>query len=134
MIYILIIGVLAIIILLLLIASGDDKSKTKGSLGKYSTDKNLLETDYSTDASWFKITPKAVYFPSSVQEIQNIVSDIQTRKQNGENISLSVRAGGTCMSGGSLTEGVVIDMTKNMNKVEINPESTTIYSRGRSLL
>lgn len=125
MIYILIIGVLAIIILLLLIASGDDKSKTKGSLGKYSTDKNLLETDYSTDASWFKITPKAVYFPSSVQEIQNIVSDIQTRKQNGENISLSVRAGGTCMSGGSLTEGVIIDMTKNMNKVEINSETMT---------
>ena len=125
MIYILIIGVLAIIILLLLVASGDEKSKTKRSLGKYSTDKNLLETDYSTDASWFKITPKAVYFPSSVQEIQNIVSDIQTRKQNGENISLSVRAGGTCMSGGSLTEGVIIDMTKNMNKVEINSETMT---------
>lgn len=125
MIYILIIGVLAIIILLLLVASGDEKSKTKRSLGKYSTDKNLLETDYSTDASWFKIIPKAVYFPSSVQEIQNIVSDIQTRKQNGENISLSVRAGGTCMSGGSLTEGVIIDMTKNMNKVEINSETMT---------
>ncbi len=125
MIYILIIGVLAIIILLLLVASGDEKSKTKRSLGKYSTDKNLLETDYSTDASWFKMTPKSVYFPSSVQEVQNIVSDIHKRKQNGEDVSLSVRAGGTCMSGGSLTEGVVIDMTKNMSKVEINSETMT---------
>lgn len=122
------VGVVAIMFLLVIVTLGNadnEKDKEKGGLVDFSEDKDLLESSYSTDASWFKMTPKRVYFPSSVQEVQNIVSDIGKRKQNGEDVSLSVRSGGTCMSGGSLTEGVVIDMTKNMNKVEINPESMT---------
>ena len=125
MIYILIIGILMIVFLLVVISKGEEE-KSEGKLGKYSTDKDILESDYSTDASWFKMTPKVVYFPASVNEVQNIVRDIARRKKDGAGVSLAVRAGGTCMSGGSLTEEVVIDMTKNMNKVEINPESMTM--------
>jgi len=96
--------------------------KTEGENGEFSEDENLLKNKYSTDASWFKVKPAKVYFPKNIEEIQSIVKTVAKKKASGEEVSLSVRSGGTCMSGGSLTEGVVMDMTKCMNKVVVDPE------------
>lgn len=81
--------------------------------------------EYSTDASWFKITPRWVYFPQSVADIVNIVKESVVRKEAGEKVSLSVRAGGTCMSGGSLNEDMILDLTKHMKKVVVDPVAKT---------
>ncbi len=101
--------------------------------GKFTHGKNNLEfTDnqeqlenYSTDASWFKMKPEKVYFPRSVADIQSIVAEQQKNKLAGQPVSLTVRAGGTCMSGGSLTEGAIVDMTRHLNKVQIDAKNMT---------
>ncbi|GIW67551.1 MAG: hypothetical protein KatS3mg096_419 [Candidatus Parcubacteria bacterium] len=83
----------------------------------FSVDDRVLE-EYSQDTSIFKIKPKAVVFPKNSEEIKKL---IKLAKEN--NFSLTCRAGGTDMSGGPLTDSVLIVFTKYMNKIlEINPQ------------
>ncbi|MBI3045939.1 MAG: FAD-binding oxidoreductase [Candidatus Harrisonbacteria bacterium] len=68
---------------------------------------------YSRDASLFEVEPEAVVFPKNVEDIKNLVNFAD---KNG--IFLTARAGGTDMTGGGLTESVVVDMTKHLNKIK----------------
>lgn len=106
------------------------KIKVEGENGEFSEDENLLKSKYSTDASLFKIKPAKVYFPKNVKEIQSIIKTVSEKKAEGEEVALTVRSGGTCMSGGSLTNGAIIDMTKHMNRVEVDPEKRTATVEG----
>ncbi len=94
--------------------------KATGTVLEYREDLPTLEK-YATDVSWFKMLPKRVYYPRTVEEVIPIVKDAQVRKKSWDQVALTVRAGGTCMSGGSLTEDTVIDMTKYMTKVFVDP-------------
>ena len=82
-------------------------------------DTNTRE-QYATDQSAFKIVPKKVFYPKSVAEVAEIVE--MARK---EGVSVTVRAGGTCMSGGPLNAGLIIDMTKHMHSVHVDAETMT---------
>jgi FAD/FMN-containing dehydrogenase len=83
----------------------------------FSTDDNVLE-EYSQDKSIFKIKPKVIIFPKNSEEIKKI---IKIAKDN--DFSLTARAAGTDMSGGPLTDSVLLVFTKYLNKIlEINPQ------------
>ena len=83
----------------------------------YSFNENVLE-EYSQDKSIFKIKPKVVVFPRNSEEIKRLV---RIAKEN--NLGLTARAGGTDMSGGSITEDVLVVFTKYLNKFNIDPEN-----------
>ena len=86
---------------------------------EYTEDSKII-SEHSTDASVFKVAPKGIFFPKTVLEVVEVVKKVSSEKS-----SVSVRAGGTCMTGGSLTEGYILNMTKYMNKVEIDPVKRT---------
>lgn len=71
---------------------------------------------YRRDTSIFEIEPQAVVFPKNSGDIEKLVKLVKTEKL--ANLSLTVRAAGTDMTGGSLTESVLLDVTKYMNKVK----------------
>lgn len=73
---------------------------------------------YSRDASVFSVTPSLVAFPKNADEISSIVRAAKRAKADGENISITARSAGTDMSGGSLTNSVMLDVTKYMNRIE----------------
>lgn len=77
-------------------------------------DSKKVREKYSTDASIFKVEPEGVLFPKSAIDISRI---IKTLFEQNEQTSLTVRAAGTCMSGGPLNEGLIVDITKYMNAV-----------------
>lgn len=91
---------------------------------EFSDDATVLEK-YSQDISWFRMLPKRIYYPKTVKEVVMIVQAAQARKTAWDHVALTVRAGGTCMSGGSLTEDTVIDMTKYMNKFSVDAKTKT---------
>lgn len=73
---------------------------------------------YSRDASLFKVKPQAVVFPKNTEDIKNLVCFVKDSKSKGENFSLTARSGGTDMTGGPLTESLVVDMAKNFNHIK----------------
>jgi FAD/FMN-containing dehydrogenase len=85
--------------------SGDVTSSTKETK-KYSRDKSIFER-----------TPSLVVYPKDTQDLMALVKIIAKRKKEGEDVSVTARAAGTCMTGGSLTSSVVAVFTKYMNKV-----------------
>src|SRR3989344_2588118 len=75
-------------------------------------DDNATLKKYSRDASLFEIRPSLVVFPKDTEDIKNLV------KFSSENkISLTPRSGGTDMTGGPLTESVVVDVAKYLNRL-----------------
>ncbi len=92
--------------------------------GDIDTTKETLQT-HSTDASVFRVVPSTVLYPRDVADIVTAVSVVAVEKKTNPEVSLSIRAGGTCMSGGSLNTGYMLNLTKYMNKIEINPDTMT---------
>jgi FAD/FMN-containing dehydrogenase len=95
--------------------------------------KNLIEGDiineekelinYSQDKSLFSAKPSLVVFPKNSQDIKNL---IKFAKEN--NLSLTARAAGTDMSGGSITEEILVVFTKYFNKFEVYPEEKILIT------
>ena len=63
---------------------------------------------YASDASHFYLIPKAVVVPTSVSEIQSLFA---FSRQN--NVNLTFRAGGTSLSGQSVTDGILVDLSRH---------------------
>lgn len=86
-------------------------------------------TSLSRDTSLFTRTPKLVVYPQDASDVSAIVRVIAAfRQTQGKDatISLAARSGGTDMSGGPLTTGVVISFTQHMNhmgNIETNLEA-----------
>src|SRR3989344_75047 len=73
---------------------------------------------YSRDASLFEIKPKAVIFPKDTEDVKNLVKYVVKEKQNDPGLSLTARGGGSDMTGGPLTESLVLDFTRHFNRIE----------------
>ena len=67
----------------------------------------------SKDASLFTVRPRAVVHPMNVEDVTTLVHYASKHK----NISLTARSGGTDMSGGPLTESLVVDMSSHFTRI-----------------
>jgi len=85
----------------------------KGFKGDVLMDEETLET-YSKDASVFQVRPKIVVFPKDAEDVQYLVKFVKGRK----GLSLTARAAGTDMTGGPLTESIVVSFTKYINHIK----------------
>lgn len=72
---------------------------------------------HSHDTSIFERTPSLVVFPKDADDVSAAVRVVAEAKKNGESVSITGRAAGTCMSGGSLTDSIVLSFTKYMNRM-----------------
>lgn len=88
-------------------------SRLKGDV----TDAKSEIQKYSHDTSIFEVAPSLVVYPKDAEDVSMLVQEIRSAKESGEHVSVTARAGGTCMSGGPLTRSVVAVFTKYMNKV-----------------
>ena len=100
-----------------------------GFKGEIQNDSTVRE-EHSKDASVFKILPASVLYPKDTEDVQAVVRYVLMNKEiNGKDesnpLTISVRAGGTCMSGGSLCEGYILNLTRHMHKINIDPEART---------
>lgn len=77
--------------------------------GELQTDQKALD-EASRDASIFQVLPDVVAVPKDVEDLKTLVRNVNSLKDQEKEVSLSARAGGTCMSGGSLNQSVIVDM------------------------
>jgi FAD/FMN-containing dehydrogenases len=80
---------------------------------------------YASDASFYTLVPAAIVFPASIQDIQTLLQI--TAKHN---TTITFRAAGTSLSGQSVTNGILADISKhwrnctlldNGEKVKVQP-------------
>jgi FAD/FMN-containing dehydrogenase len=89
---------------------------------------------YSRDASIFEVRPAGVLFPRSFEELAEAVRDVANRRLHGEDVSLTVRNAGTCMSGGSLSEGYVADVSVHLNRIgDVDVATNTVWVDGGTM-
>jgi FAD/FMN-containing dehydrogenase len=84
--------------------------------GKLLTDHDSRE-EASTDASIFRVLPEIVAVPEDVEDLKTLIRNVNGLKHSGNDVSVSARAGGTCMSGGSLNQSIIVDMKPGFNWV-----------------
>lgn len=84
--------------------------------GKITTDESTLEK-YSRDASIFEIHPKIVVSPEDSQDIKTLVQYVAKEKIHSPNLSITVRAGGTDMTGGSINDSIIIDVAEHLTNI-----------------
>lgn len=87
--------------------------------GDVATDEDTLKK-YSCDTSVFEIKPMAVIFPKNSLDISQIVKFVQDNKLNFPKVSIIPRSGGSCMTGGPIGEGLILDVTRYMNSFSIS--------------
>src|ERR1043165_8861861 len=75
----------------------------------------------ATDNSIYQMLPQATVFPRSINDVVCIAKAVADPRF--ATISLAPRGGGTGTNGQSLTDGVVVDVSRHMNKIiEINAD------------
>ncbi len=78
---------------------------------------------HKRDASIFEMTPQIVVYPKDTKDIENLVLFVNTHKKDLPNLSITARAAGTDMTGGTLTDSISMDV-KHFNKIlEINKDN-----------
>jgi FAD/FMN-containing dehydrogenase len=82
--------------------------------GDVATDEATLNK-YSRDASIFEVRPKVVVFPKDTEDVMNLVRFVSENKEQYPELSLTARSGGTDMTGGPLTESIVVEFDKYFN-------------------
>ena len=92
--------------------------------GEIFDDKETLKK-YSRDASLFEVLPKLVIWPKDSEDIKSIVKFVSSNKSKYKDLSITARAAGSCMSGGSLNESIILDFTKYINYFSVDPENKT---------
>ncbi len=86
---------------------------------------------YSHDASLFEIRPQVVVFPMDSIDVQNLVKWVSDNKNMYPELSITARCAGTCMSGGSIGESIIMDFSRHMNKFvswQNNEKNSSHYS------
>ena len=98
------------------------KRKIKGDI---SFEKSDLEL-HSKDASLFTVMPQMIIYPKDKFDIVQIVKYVASVKNDFPKISITARAAGTCMSGGSLNDSIILDMKNFSNIGELNLQNKTV--------
>jgi FAD/FMN-containing dehydrogenase len=85
--------------------------------GDVAIDDATLEK-FSRDYSVFKVRPKVVVFPKDVADLKNLVRFVTRKKAQGEDISITGRSAGTDMTGGPLSQGIIVSFTEYFNHIK----------------
>lgn len=97
--------------------------------GEIADDEKTLDT-FSRDASLFKVSPKLVAFPKDSEDIKKLVSYVSEQKANDSTLSITARSAGSCMSGGSLNESIILDFTKHITGIKSLTPSEAVVLPG----
>lgn len=85
---------------------------------------------YARDTSIFERTPSVVVFPKDAADVTSAVRAVHDARMRGEDVSITARAAGTDMTGGPLTNSVVLMYTKHMNHMSVPRPGEAIAEPG----
>ncbi len=69
---------------------------------------------FASDASFYRLIPKAVVFPSSIDEVRGLFRLSRERK-----VPMTFRAAGTSLSGQSVSDGILVEVARHWRGMEV---------------
>ena len=79
---------------------------------------------YANDASIYRLIPQAVVHPASVEEIRSLF-----RFSQENHVSLTFRAAGTSLSGQSISDGLLLVVSRHWGKAKVEEDGLLIRSQ-----
>ncbi|MBA4058431.1 MAG: FAD-binding oxidoreductase, partial [Marivirga sp.] len=79
---------------------------------------------FASDAGFYQLIPKAVVQPVDEREIINLFQF--SREQN---IPLVFRTGGTSLSGQSITDGILVDLSQHWSRIKIESNGDLVRTQ-----
>lgn len=77
--------------------------------------------EYSTDASTYRVVPRAVVFP---KDAADVAAAVKVARETG--VPVTSRGAGTSCAGNAVGEGIILDFSLHMNKIlDIDPAART---------
>ena len=90
------------------------------------------DADYSEAiARWAANTERKAQVVAFVKDAQDVALALKYARQN--NLPIAIKCGGHSPGGGSSTEGLVIDLSRHLNTVRVDPEQKLAYVGGGAL-
>lgn len=96
-------------------------------VGEVDDDAKTLER-FSRDTSMFAVRPQVVVAPRDAADVGKLVRFAAQHADDG--ISLTMRSGGTDMTGGPLGESVVVDMARHFTKIKSVTDTEAVVEPG----
>ena len=81
-------------------------------------DKNDVLEKFSHDAGLFIVRPKIALFPKDTEDIKTVVRFVYENKKKYPDLSITVRAAGSCMAGGPLNDSIILDTTRYIHGIK----------------
>lgn len=98
--------------------------KQMGFAGDISTD-YATRSVLATDNSIYQRLPQAAVFPRNEADVQKLAHLLGQKAY--QKVVISARGGGTGTNGQSLSDGIIVDLSRHMNQIlEINPEQAWV--------
>lgn len=85
--------------------------------GEVTDDSATLER-LSRDTSLFRVQPSLSVSPNDADDVTLLVQYVVSKNSEGERLTITGRSAGTDMTGGPLTEGIVMEFTPHMNALK----------------
>lgn len=85
---------------------------------------------YSHDASLFELVPQLVVYPKDSSDLERLVAAVIQCRSQIPGLSLTARSAGTDMSGGSVSESVLVDFRRYFIKIEEVTEASAHLQPG----
>jgi FAD/FMN-containing dehydrogenase len=104
----------------------DLKKLVKGSVAVDAGTLGLM----SRDASLFEVQPSAVVFPKDEADVIATVRYVAEHKAAHPELSVTARSAGTDMTGGPLSESIVLECTSHLNRILETGEGYAIAEPG----
>ena len=81
-------------------------------------------SEYSYDASNYRVRPAAVAFPKNVDDVRTVL-----RACSATGVPTTPRGGGTSMAGNAVGDGVVIDLSRRMTSMgTLDASQATVWA------
>ena len=82
------------------------------------TVENSVLDSYSHDASLFELRPEVIVYPKTDDDVCKVVDYVSKQKKSNPKISITGRGSGTDMSGGAISDSIILDFKKYFTNIE----------------
>jgi D-lactate dehydrogenase len=76
---------------------------------------------YASDAGFYQLVPQVIVLPVSVEEVKQLFALSQQHK-----VPLVFRAGGTSLSGQSITDGILVDLAQHWRGITVKEDAVVV--------